>query len=68
MNQGRAARGTWGGQFGITIDPRLRAPYTFALKMNALTAMRYSYFGFTYRYPYGVAATVKRMRAGVART
>ncbi|HEV2182862.1 MAG TPA: hypothetical protein VGR39_04190 [Candidatus Acidoferrales bacterium] len=39
--------------------------YTLALKMNALTAMRYSYCSFTYRYPYGVAATVKRMRAGV---
>jgi len=41
------------------------ASYTFGLKMKALTATRYFYCSFTYRYPYGVAATVKRMRAGV---
>jgi hypothetical protein len=41
------------------------AAYTFGLKMKALTGTRYFYCSFTYRYPYGVAATVKRMRAGV---
>ena len=25
------------------------------------------YYSFTYRYPYGIAATVKRMRAGDSR-
>jgi len=41
------------------------ASYTLRLKMKALMATRYFYCSFTYRYPYGVAATVKRMRAGV---
>ncbi|HEV2224295.1 MAG TPA: hypothetical protein VGR84_14960 [Candidatus Acidoferrales bacterium] len=49
----------------VTVDLRHAVSYTFGLKMKALTATRYFYCSFTYRYPYGVAATVKRMRAGV---
>lgn len=53
------------GEGARAVDRRPAVSYTSGLKMNALTAMRYSYCSFTYRYPYGVAATVKRMRAGV---
>ncbi|MFZ0464740.1 MAG: hypothetical protein WAL78_03470 [Candidatus Acidiferrales bacterium] len=47
------------------IDPAEAAAYTETLKMNTRTAQwRYSYYTFTYRYPYGLAAEVKRMRSG----
>ncbi|MHB8411510.1 MAG: hypothetical protein ACYDDI_06130 [Candidatus Acidiferrales bacterium] len=52
----------------ITVDLTGPSGYIVALTMTGITmARRFSYYSFTYRYPYGMAATVKRMRAGDSR-